>query len=126
MLQVLATYYREFGCGKLGRYNAFRWDNDLQPITHPDPITMDTIIGYDYQKQVLLENTRAFLVYLSPDQELYLQIVAGMAEKEGIRMGSEDLRRRAIQWELNHQGRSGRSARQFIDDLLRTSKIDGG
>lgn len=259
ILAELETYYREFGCGKLGRYNAFRWDSGLQPITHPDPITMDTIIGYDYQKQILLENTRAFVVgkpannvllygakgtgksssvkallnqfadqglrmvelnrrqladiykvtdylrhrkhrfiffiddlsfedfevdykyikasmegslevrpenilfyvtsnrrhlirenwndrqrnddevfppdsqqeklsfadrfgislaYLSPDQELYLKIVAEMAEKEGIMMAPEDLRSKAIQWELNHHGRSGRSARQFIDDLL--------
>jgi predicted AAA+ superfamily ATPase len=259
MLQALEIYYREFGCGKLGRYNAFRWDGGLQPITHPDPITIDTIIGYDYQKQVLLDNTRAFvggktannvllygakgtgksssvkallnqfadqglrmvelnrrqladiykvtdslrhrkyrfiffiddlsfedfevdykyikasmegslevrpqnilfyvtsnrrhlirenwsdrqrseeevfppdsqqeklsfadrfgisLAYLPPDQELYLKIVADLAEKEGITMATDALRRSAIQWELNHHGRSGRSARQFIDDLV--------
>jgi predicted AAA+ superfamily ATPase len=58
------------------------------------------------------------LVYLSPDQELYLQMVTEMAEKEGIPMETEELRNQATQWELSHHGRSGRSARQFIDDLL--------
>lgn len=259
MLSVLEDYYRKFGCGKLGRYNAFRWDNGLQEITHPDPIILEDIVGYEYQKGVLLENTRAFaegktannvllygekgtgksssvkallnhfadqglrmvelnrsqlsdiykvtdylrhrqyrfilfiddlsfedfevdykyikasmegsleerprnilfyvtsnrrhlirenwsdrqrgddevfmsdsqqeklsfadrfgisLAYLSPDQELYLKIVTELARKEGIKMETEELRRKAIQWELKHHGRSGRSARQFIDDLL--------
>lgn len=259
ILEALESYYRQFGCGQLGRFSAFRWDNGLQPIAHPDPITMDMIIGYEYQKKVLLENTRAFvegrpannillygakgtgksssvkallhsfaeqglrmveitrrqladinkitaqlryrnyrfiifiddlsfedfevdykyikasmegslearaqnilfyvtsnrrhlvrenwsdrqhgeeevfppdsqqeklsfadrfgisLAYLSPDQELYLQIVREMAEKEEISMEREELRNKAIQWELSHHGRSGRSARQFIDDLL--------
>ncbi|HRW11847.1 MAG TPA: ATP-binding protein, partial [Syntrophomonas sp.] len=257
--EALELYYRQFGCGQLGHFSAFRWDNGLQPIAHPDPITWDGIIGYDYQKKVLLDNTRAFmegrpannillygakgtgksssvkallhifaeqglrmveitrrqladiheitdqlryrnyrfilfiddlsfedfevdykyikasmegsletrprnilfyvtsnrrhlvrenwsdrqsageevfppdsqqeklsfadrfgisLVYLSPDQELYLQMVTEMAEKEGIPMETEELRNQAIQWELSHHGRSGRSARQFIDDLL--------
>lgn len=259
ILAALEKYYSQFGCGQLGRFNAFRWDGGLQPIAHPDPITLDMIIGYDYQKKILLNNTRAFvagrpannillygakgtgksssvkallnlfaeqglrmveitrrqladmhkitsqlryrrhrfiffiddlsfedfevdykyikasmegglearpqniifyvtsnrrhlvketwsdrqrgeeevfppdsqqeklsfadrfgisLAYLLPDQELYLQMVAEMAENEGIKMDAEDLRNKAIQWELSHHGRSGRSARQFIDDLL--------
>lgn len=259
MLAALESYYRQFGCGLLGRYSAFRWDGGLRPITHPDPVTMDKIIGYDYQKQILLDNTSAFvegkpannvllygakgtgksssvkallnrfaeqglrmveisrrqladihkitdqlryrchrfiifiddlsfedfevdykyikasmegslevrpqnilfyvtsnrrhlirenwndrqrgedevfppdsqqeklsfadrfgisLAYLSPDQELYLRMVTEMAENEGIKMDLQELRGKAIQWELSHHGRSGRSARQFIDDLL--------
>ncbi len=48
--EALELYYRQFGCGQLGHFSAFRWDNGLQPIAHPDPIPgMDH--GYDYQKR---------------------------------------------------------------------------
>jgi predicted AAA+ superfamily ATPase len=32
-------------------------------------------------------------------------------------MPAEELRRLALQWTMWHNGRSGRTARQFIDDL---------
>ena len=56
--------------------------------------------------------------YLSPDQEEYLNIVEGIAESKGIDIEPEKLRQMALKWELWHNRRSGRTAKQFIDDLL--------
>lgn len=57
------------------------------------------------------------VVYLSPDQEAYLNIVEGIAESKGIDIAPEQLRQMALKWELWHNCRSGRTAKQFIEDL---------
>lgn len=56
--------------------------------------------------------------YLSPNQEEYLQIVSALAKKHALPQTEEDLRRGAIEWELSHSGRSGRTAQQYINHLL--------
>ncbi|MDN5331383.1 MAG: uncharacterized protein PWP45_608 [Tepidanaerobacteraceae bacterium] len=57
------------------------------------------------------------VVFPSPDQEAYLEIVEGIAKKRGINLDKETLRKLALRWELWNNQRSGRTARQFIDDL---------
>uniref|UniRef100_A0A831UDZ0 DUF815 domain-containing protein n=1 Tax=Geobacter metallireducens TaxID=28232 RepID=A0A831UDZ0_GEOME len=51
------------------------------------------------------------------DQPTYLAIVARYAEKYALPISGEALRREALQWALFKGSRSGRAARQFIDDL---------
>ncbi len=58
------------------------------------------------------------VVYLSPDQEKYLDIVEGIAESKGINIEPKQLREMALKWELWHNSRSGRTAKQFVEDLL--------
>ena len=53
--------------------------------------------------------------FSAPNQEKYLDIVRGIAAKDGISLDDETLKRRAIEWEISQNGRSGRTARQFID-----------
>lgn len=57
------------------------------------------------------------VIFPSPDQEGYLAIVEGLARQRGLSIHPDDLRQMALQWELWHNGRSGRTARQFIDHL---------
>jgi uncharacterized protein len=57
------------------------------------------------------------LTFPSPDQARYLQIVAGLAGERGLEVPAEDLRERALLWDRWHAGRSGRTARQFVDEL---------
>lgn len=57
------------------------------------------------------------ITFISPTQREYLQIVDALAKLAGIEMQQEILHRRALQWELSHSGRSGRVARQFVDQL---------
>lgn len=58
------------------------------------------------------------ITFITPDQEQYLKIVEGLAKQEGIDIELELLREKALKWALWHNGRSGRTARQFIDDLI--------
>ncbi len=57
------------------------------------------------------------VTFPAPDQRRYLEIVAGLAEQRSLRISTEDLRERALLWERWHAGRSGRTARQFVDEL---------
>lgn len=57
------------------------------------------------------------LTFPTPDQERYLEIVRGLARERGIGITGEDLDRRALLWDRWHAGRSGRTARQFVDEL---------
>ncbi|MCL6435252.1 MAG: ATP-binding protein [Leptolyngbyaceae cyanobacterium HOT.MB2.61] len=65
------------------------------------------------------------LTFEPADQKTYLDIVHYLALQAGITLDREDLEHRALQWATRHNGRSGRTARQFVDFLtgeLATSK----
>jgi uncharacterized protein len=64
------------------------------------------------------------VTFPAPDQRRYLEIVAGLAGERGIRVPEEELRERALLWDRWHAGRSGRTARQFVDEL-EASLADG-
>lgn len=64
------------------------------------------------------------LTFPSPDQRRYLAIVAGLAEERGLGISAKDLQERALMWDRWHAGRSGRTARQFVDEL-EASLADG-
>lgn len=65
------------------------------------------------------------VVYLSPNHDKYLEIVEGIAKNKGIEVDKEKLRKMAIQWELWQNQRSGRTAKQFIEDLIGKLEISG-
>jgi len=69
------------------------------------------------EKLSLADRFGITVVFTTPDQRRYLDIVAGLAQQRGLEIDAQDLHRRALQWEMWHNGRSGRSARQFIDHL---------
>ena len=57
------TYYRRYGYGDIASYRAFRWDKkrQLTGIRHFESMRLSDIIGYERQKQQLVDNTQAFL-----------------------------------------------------------------
>jgi predicted AAA+ superfamily ATPase len=59
-----------------------------------------------------------------PDQQRYLTIVAGLAHQRGIEIPDTELVERATLWDRWHAGRSGRTARQFVDEL--EAEVAGG
>ena len=63
------------------------------------------------------------VTFMTPDQTQYLAIVTGLARQRGITLSDENLQTRALAWERQHTGRSGRVARQFIDDLEAEQKM---
>ena len=69
------------------------------------------------EKLSLADRFGLTVVFTTPDQEQYLAIVRELAAQRSIDLPWDELRRRALQWELWQNGRSGRTARQFIDDL---------
>jgi uncharacterized protein len=51
------------------------------------------------------------------DMETFLRIVHNYASLRKVVIASDVLEREAMQWSLEHGSYSGRSARQFVDDL---------
>lgn len=61
-LDALVSHYREFGTGLFATYRAFRWHQGaLVGIAYPDPIYLNNLVGYEAQKQTLIQNTEALL-----------------------------------------------------------------
>jgi uncharacterized protein len=57
------------------------------------------------------------VTFPTPDQQRYLAIVTGLVGQRGIEIPEEELIERAVLWDRWHAGRSGRTARQFVDEL---------
>ncbi len=77
------------------------------------------IHGQDTIEEKLSLSDRFGLVvsFYTPDQEIYLKIVDSWAKAEGIKMPPQELHPQALRWAQFNNGRSGRTARQFIVDL---------
>lgn len=69
------------------------------------------------EKLSLADRFGITLTFLAPDQARYLRIVEGLAAQRGLAIAPEELQRRALRWAEWHNGRSGRTARQFVDQL---------
>lgn len=63
------------------------------------------------------------VVFSSPDQSKYLEIVDGLADQRGIKADKETLHKEALKWALWYNGRSARTANQFIDWMEGKEKI---
>lgn len=71
-VEGIFNYYRENGCGIYEMYDAFLWKGRLVGVTQCDPITFDQLVGYEKQKEALIENTAFFLDgYLANNVLLY-------------------------------------------------------
>ena len=57
------------------------------------------------------------LTFPSPNQSRYLEIVAGIVQARGLEIPRDALQERALLWDRWHAGRSGRTAKQFVDEL---------
>ncbi|PZW27494.1 hypothetical protein EI42_03581 [Thermosporothrix hazakensis] len=69
------------------------------------------------EKQSLVHRFGLRVTFTPPAQAHYLEIVRSLAEQRGLELPEEELYERALRWERQHNGRSGRVARQFVDDL---------
>lgn len=64
---VITDFYKAYGVGMFGLNKAFRieetGDSDIRfvPISNMDEVSLDDLIGYEYQKQQLIANTEAFV-----------------------------------------------------------------
>lgn len=85
----------------------------------PAPSQGDEVHAWDTVQEKLSFSDRfgLTLTFEPANQDKYLEIVHHLASLEGIALEREDLEFRAKQWATRHNGRSGRTARQFIDFL---------
>lgn len=65
--QVITDFYKAHGVGMFGLNKAFRIEEQgagvirFVPINNMEVVTLDDLIGYELQKQMLVENTEAFV-----------------------------------------------------------------
>ncbi len=89
----------------------------LQYGSHEDEIRAADSIQ---EKLSLSDRFGITVIFTSPDKSRYLDIIDELAVRRGIRMEKEALHKEALKWELWYNGRSPRTAQQFINWL------DGG
>lgn len=85
----------------------------------PRPSEGDEVHAWDTLQEKLSFSDRfgLTLTFEPANQETYLQIVHHLAQQAKLNLPSEELEFRAKQWATRHNGRSGRTAKQFIDFL---------
>lgn len=69
------------------------------------------------EKLALADRFGLSIYFPSADQALYLEMVISMAHQRGIKLPDSELIARALTWEKERSGPSGRTARQFVDSL---------
>jgi len=75
------------------------------------------------EKLSLSERFGLTLMFNNPSQTEYLKIVKELAISEGLEIKEAKLKSKALQWSKWNNGRSGRSARQFINQILKEKQI---
>jgi uncharacterized protein len=65
-LENIIEFYKQYGTGIFGEYRAFVWEHEedktyLRGIDAPDPIKLKDLVGYEDQKETIVENTKQFL-----------------------------------------------------------------
>ena len=66
VFNVVTDFYKAYGVGLFGLNKAFRLqevngEQVLVPITNTEEVHLDDLIGYEIQKEKLIENTKAFV-----------------------------------------------------------------
>ncbi len=66
-LDCVTQFYKEFGVGKFGLHKAFKVEHgqdgqaQILPITKTEHVRLSDLVGYERQKQQLVDNTEAFV-----------------------------------------------------------------
>jgi len=79
------------------------------------------------EKLALSDRFGLVLGFLGFDQDTYLAIVRHYVDRAGLdveELGWESVREDALRWALERASRSGRIARQFVDDLAGRTALD--
>lgn len=91
-----------------------KWaDKDGTAINDGEIHVSDTV----NEKLSLADRFGTTIVFHKPSPAEYMEIVKGIAKKEGLELQEDFLKAEAMKWEINQKGLSGRTARQFINSL---------
>ncbi|HZK18966.1 MAG TPA: ATP-binding protein [Clostridia bacterium] len=69
------------------------------------------------EKLSLADRFGITVTFTLPNQKEYLEIVEGLVKNRGFDVDTEALHAEALRWEMYYNGRSPRTARQFVDWL---------
>ncbi len=69
------------------------------------------------EKTALSDRFGLRIPYLALSKGEFLELVQSLAVQQGLPMDREELRRRAVQWDMHSPGRTPRGARQFLASL---------
>lgn len=85
----------------------------------PRPSDSDEVHAWDTVQEKLSFSDRfgLTLTFEPTNQETYLTIVQHLAAQAELALDAKEIEFRALQWATRHNGRSGRTARQFVDFL---------
>ncbi|MEH1849307.1 MAG: ATP-binding protein [Nostoc sp.] len=88
-------------------------------VDRPAPKDNEEIHAWDTMQEKLSFSDRfgLTLTFEPANQKTYLKIIQHLAAQAEINITQEDLEFQALQWATRHNGRSGRTARQFVDFL---------
>ncbi|MBG1244592.1 ATP-binding protein [Nostoc sp. NZL] len=94
-------------------------------VDRPTPKDNEEIHAWDTMQEKLSFSDRfgLTLTFEPADQKTYLKIVQHLTDQAEINITQEDLEFQALQWATRHNGRSGRTARQFVDFLKADLKL---
>lgn len=89
MYEVIMEFYRHYGVGMFGMNKAFRIvtkgdEMQIVPIVATSGVVLDDLIGYERQKQQLVENTEAFIAG-KPANNVLLYGDAGTGKSTSIK-----------------------------------------
>ena len=90
---------------------------DRQALVSSDPDEEVHASDNMQEKLSLADRFGLRVTFSAPNQSEFLDIVKGLAKKRGIVAAEDDLCRRALVWEMENNGKSPRTARQFVDSL---------
>lgn len=67
VFRLITSFYQQYGVGMFGLNKAFRIQSSQKdgltflPINNMDQVVLDDLVGYQIQKQMLVDNTKAFV-----------------------------------------------------------------
>ena len=77
------------------------------------------------EKLSLADRFGITITFPKPTPKEYINIVKGLAAERNIELDEKTLQQQAMQWEIRQKGMSGRTAKQFINNLMwNTQKED--
>lgn len=91
-----------------------KWSDRNTDSTVADIHTADTL----NEKLSLSDRFGITITYAKPTPQEYVNIAIGLAHKYGIDLPDDEIKQAALRWELNQKGMSGRTAKQFVENLM--------
>ncbi len=90
-----------------------KWTDRASGSRDAEIHTTDTL----NEKLSLSDRFGITITYPKPTPKEYVNIVSGIAKSKGIEISPDELKNKAMQWELQQKGMSGRTAKQFVNHL---------